>query len=70
MIGKAKWAKESALVALDCRRDGRIGGIKRGRSKKAFNVGNLLDDISEVACVGGILGGQRWWGHRIVHDGS
>ena len=26
--------------------------------KEALNVGNLLDDISEVACVDGILGGN------------
>ena len=58
MVGKAKGAKESALVALDCRRDGRIGCVGLGRSKKALNVGNLSDDISEVACVDGILGGN------------
>jgi hypothetical protein len=57
MVGKAKWARASALVALDCGRDGWIGCAVLGRSIKAFNVGNLLDDISEVACIDGILGG-------------
>jgi hypothetical protein len=57
-VGKAKWAKEPALVALDHGRDGRIGCIWLGRGKEALDVGNLLDDISEVACVDGILGGN------------
>ena len=41
MVGKAKWVKESALVALDCGRDGRIGCVGLGRSEKDLNVGNL-----------------------------
>ena len=57
MVGKAKWARASALVALDCGRDGWVGCAVLGRSIKAFDVGNLLDDISEVAYVDGILGG-------------
>ena len=53
----AKWAKASARVALDRRRGGRIGCAGLGRSVKAFDVGNLSDDISEMAFVDGILGG-------------
>ncbi len=58
MVGKAKWAKGSALVALDHGRDGRIGCVGLGHSKEALDVSNLSDDISEVACIDGILGGN------------
>ncbi len=57
MGGKAKWARASALVALDCRRDGWIECTVLPCRIKAFNVGNLLDDISEMACIDRILGG-------------
>ena len=57
-VESVKWAKASSLVALDCGRDGRIGCVGLGRSIKALGVGNLSDDISEVACVDGILGGN------------
>ena len=57
-VESVKWAKASSLVALDCGRDGRIGCVGLGRSIKALDVGNLSDDISEVACVDGILGGN------------
>jgi len=56
MIGKARLAWASALVALDCGRDSWIGCAGLGRRIKAFDVGNLSDDISEMACVDGILG--------------
>jgi hypothetical protein len=59
MVGKAKWAVASALVARDCGRDGWIGCAVLGRGIKAFDVGNLSDYISEVACVDGILGGTN-----------
>ena len=58
MIGNATWLRTSALVALDRGRDDRIGCVGLGRSIKALDVGNLSDDISEVACVDGILGGN------------
>ena len=60
MVGEAKWASTSALalVAPDCGRDDRSGCAGLGRSVKALDVGNLSDDISEVACVDGILGGD------------
>ena len=57
IAAKAKWAKASALVALDCGRDCRSGCVGLGRSIEAFDVGNLSDDISEMAFVDGILGG-------------
>jgi hypothetical protein len=34
MVGKAKWAKGPALVALDRGRDGRIGCVGLGRGKR------------------------------------
>ena len=52
-----KWAKASANVALDRRRSVRIGCVGFGRSIEAFGVGNLSDDISEMASIHGILGG-------------
>jgi hypothetical protein len=51
MVGKARLAWAPALVAFDCGRDSLIGCAGLGRSIKAFNVGNLSDDISEMACV-------------------
>ncbi len=59
MGGEAKWARASALVALDRRRDGWIECAVPTHRIKAFNVGNLLDDISEMACVDEILGGAN-----------
>jgi hypothetical protein len=59
MGGKVKWARAFALVALDCRRDGWIECAVLTCRIKAFNVGNLLDDISEMAWVDGILGGAN-----------
>ncbi len=58
MVGKAKWAKGSALGALDHGRDGRIGCVGLGCSKQALDVGNLSVYISEAACVDRILGGN------------
>ncbi len=57
MGGKAKWARASALVALDRRRDGWIECTVLTHRIKVFNVGNLSDNISEMACIDGILGG-------------
>ncbi len=56
MGGEAKWARASALVALDCRRDGWIERAVLTLRIKAFDVGNLSDDISEMACIDRILG--------------
>ncbi len=59
MAGEVKWARASVIVALDHRRDGWIECAVLTRRIKAFDVGNLLDDISEMACVDGILGGAN-----------
>ena len=57
MVGKVKRAPASVLVAFDWGRDGRIGCIGLGHSIEALDVGNLSDDLSEVAFIDGILGG-------------
>ena len=56
MVGKAKWARASTLVALDCRRNGTIGCVGLGCSIEALDAGNLSDDISEVTYIDKILG--------------
>ena len=52
-----EWDRASVLVALDYRRDGWIECAVLTCRIKAFDVGNLSDDISEMACIDGILGG-------------